>query len=243
MPKVKIESGSVFERYENKYLLDPRQYQRLPELLGEHMEQDQYGLHTICTLYYDTDDYAIIRRCLEKPKFRQKLRLRSYGVPAPNSVVYLELKKKMNGITYKRRVPLPLSEAQDYFLNGGVPADEEGQIFREIDWYVKQMPLKAKVLICYDRVALFGLDDPDLRVTIDANVRWREDHLALDKGDQGRPLFRPAAYLMEIKTLHALPVWLVQGLSKEKIYPVPFSKYGTIYQEYLEAKGEIQYAV
>ena len=242
MPKVKIESGSVFERYENKYLLDPRQYQRLPELLGEHMEQDQYGLHTICTLYYDTDDYAIIRRCLEKPKFRQKLRLRSYGVPAPNSVVYLELKKKMNGITYKRRVPLHLSETRDYFLNGRQPAGE-GQIFREIDWYVNQMPLRAKVLVCYERIALFGLEDPNLRVTIDANIRWREDHLSLDKGDHGRLLFQPPAYLMEIKTLHALPVWLARGLSKEKIYPVSFSKYGTVYQEYLEAKEEIRHAV
>lgn len=242
MAKAKVESGSVFERYENKYLLNGAQYQKLTERLREYMKQDSYGLHTICTIYYDTDDYAVIRRCLEKPKFKEKLRLRSYGVPTQDSVVYLELKKKFCGITYKRRVPLRLSELRDYFSRGSAPA-EKGQIFEEIDWYIKRLPLKAKVLICYDRTAWFGLEDSKFRVTVDANIRWRDYDLLLDKGDCGFPLLLPETYLMEVKTLDALPLWFVRILSELKIYPTSFSKYGTIYQKHLGAKEEIRYAV
>lgn len=242
MAKVKITSGAVFERYENKYLLTQQQYQCVLERLRGYMERDEYGLHTICTIYYDTDDYAVIRRCLEKPSFKEKLRLRSYGVPSADSVVYLELKKKLRGITYKRRVPLRLSEARAYFSGGRTPVGK-GQIFEEIDWYVKQAPLKAKILICYDRIALFGLEDPSFRITVDANIRWRDHNLSLDKGDYGNALLPPNTYLMEVKTLNALPLWFVGILSELKIYPTSFSKYGTIYQNYLGTKEDIRYAV
>ncbi len=242
MAKVKIESGAVFERYENKYLLDQHQYQRLQECLDGRMERDGYGLHTICTVYYDTDDYAIIRRCLEKPKFKEKLRLRSYGVPAPDGLVYLELKKKLDGITYKRRSPLRLSEAKAYFSGGSLPHPAD-QICSEIDWFVKRQPLEAKVLISYDRIALFGLEDPSFRVTVDANLRWRSSNPSPDKGDYGNPLLPQETYLMEVKTMKALPLWFVEILSGLKLYPTSFSKYGAIYQTHLTTKGEIRYAV
>ncbi len=232
MSDAKIAGGSVFERYEEKYLLTEPQYQGLMAKLLEHMQQDRYGRHTICTVYYDTDDYAIIRRCLEKPKFKEKLRLRSYGVPQADDTVYLELKKKLAGVTYKRRVSLALCEAQDYLEKHLQPA-EQGQIFREIDWFASQLPLKPRALVCYDRVALFGREDPNLRVTFDTNVRWRDHHLSLVEGDDGALLLAPGTSLMEIKTLRALPLWLVQALSQYRIYPTSFSKYGTIYQEHL----------
>ncbi len=242
MAKVKITSGAVFERYENKYLLTWYQYQSVLERLRGYMERDEYGLHTICTIYYDTDDYAVIRRCLEKPAFKEKLRLRSYGVPGPDSVVYLELKKKLRGVTYKRRVPLRFSEARAYVPTGRAPA-LEGKIFEEIDWYLKQAPLKEKVLICYDRLALFGREDPNLRVTLDADIRWRDYNLPLDKGDYGSLLLPPKTYLLEVKTPGALPLWFVGILSELKIYPTSFSKYGAIYQKHLGAKEEICDAV
>lgn len=248
MAKVKIEKGSVFERYESKYLLSVYQHQGLRSCLQSRMEQDQYGLHTICTIYYDTADYAVIRRCLEKPNFKEKLRLRSYGIPVPGSTVYLELKKKMAGVTYKRRVPLPLAQAKGY-LAGGLMPDGQMQILGEIDWYLHRQPLQPKVLICYDRIALFGLEDPDFRVTFDANIRWRDDDLLLEHGDYGSLLLPPKTFLMEVKTMNALPIWFAALLAQWKIYPLSFSKYGNIYQEYLthavhsEGEEEIRYAV
>lgn len=242
MSKAKLEKGSVFERYETKYLLEPHQYKCLLGLLEPTMQMDQYGRHTICTLYYDTDDYAIIRHCLDKPAFREKLRLRSYGVPGPADTVYLELKKKMAGVTYKRRIPLALKEADAYMQAGIAPA-HQSQIYREIDWFAKRQPLSGKVLLCYDRIALFGQGDADLRITFDANIRWRDYSLSLGMGDHGAMLLPTGSRLMEIKTTSALPYWLAGLLSRCAIYPTSFSKYGTIYTRHLCAKEDIRRAV
>ena len=242
MAKVKIESPAVFERYEKKYILKKEQYEKLLENLNGHLEQDEYGKHTICTIYYDTDDYVNIRRCLEKPKFREKLRLRSYGIPTADTTVFLELKKKLAEITYKRRVPLSLIDVEKYFTYDTPPFDR-GQIFQEIHWYVRQKPFKPKVLISYDRIALNGIKDPTFRVTFDTDIRWRDYDLSLNKGDYGSMLFEPEMYLMEVKTLNALPLWFVNILTGLKIYPSSFSKYATIYQEYLGLKEVLQNAV
>lgn len=240
MGKVKVDKGNTFERYEKKYLLDATHYNRLMAGLEEHMRADEYGLHTICSLYYDTADFAVIRRCQEKPAFRQKLRLRSYGVPGPQGVVYLELKKKMAGITYKRRVPLALREAEDYMATGSSFLCGN-QIMREIDWYAKLLPLEAKVVICYDRIALQGLEDPSLRVTFDRNPRFREYDLSLQQGDYGRPLLQPGQRLMEVKTMNALPLWLSQLLAQHGVYPTNYSKYGTVCSEYLAREGRMRH--
>lgn len=238
--KVKITNTGTFQRYEKKYLLTARQYQGLSAALKNYMEPDEYGLHIICSIYYDTDDYAVIRESLTKPSFKQKLRLRSYGVPTADSIVYLELKKKLDGITYKRRIPLKLREAQDYMETGRMP-EQQDQIFREIRWYNRQQPLSAKAVICYNRVALCGNDDANLRLTIDNQIRWRSYNLSLAAGDHGDLLLSPGLRLMEIKTMNALPLWLVKLLSQFKIYPCAFSKYGTVYQKYLAERAVIRH--
>ena len=242
MSKTRLDKGFVFERYETKYMLESDQYLALMDRLFGKMEMDEYGQHTICTLYYDTDDFAIIRHCLDKPTFRQKLRLRSYGVPRQSTTVYLELKKKMAGITYKRRVPIAFSEAEMY-MRAGWPPVQQGQIFREIDWYAGQQPLAEKVVICCDRIALFEKEDPNLRITFDSNIRWRDYSLSLAGGDHGALLLPGGRHLMEIKTLDALPCWLAELLSSNNVYPTSFSKYGTIYQRHLCQKEELRHAV
>ena len=155
MSNNKFSANAVFQRYEQKYILDSEQYSLLSAILSAHMQMDEYGLHTICTLYYDTDDYAIIRRSLDKPAFREKLRLRSYGIPGTEGMVYLELKKKFSGITYKRRVPLLAKEAENYLQHFEYP-EVHSQIFEEINWFVHQNALSPKVLISYDRIAQIG---------------------------------------------------------------------------------------
>lgn len=233
MAKAKVNAGMIFERHEKKFMVAPDRFSALMEALEPYMEQDKYGLHTICTIYYDTEDFAMIRHSLDKPKFKQKLRLRSYGVPGETDAVYLELKKKLDGVTYKRRMSLPLWRSRDYLDCGIRPPEGTGQSFGEIDWFVKQNRPAAKALICYDRIALFGRDDPELRITFDANIRWRDHSLDLGKGDYGSPLTAPGVRLMEVKTLGALPLWLCNTLSELRIYPGSFSKYGTVYTEHL----------
>lgn len=107
----------TFQRYETKYMLSPIMARKLRKSLPGHLQMDEYGLDTICSLYYDTLDHQLIRRSLEKPVYKEKLRLRSYGPAKETSPIYVELKKKYEGIVYKRRERMILSEAVKITLN------------------------------------------------------------------------------------------------------------------------------
>lgn len=220
---------TVFERNEKKFLLPKRQLPGLLAQLSPYMAQDDYGLHTICSLYLDTADGLFAQQQADKPTFREKLRLRSYGVPTNNSTVYLELKKKLAGVTYKRRMPLPLCEAKAY-LQMGVTPTFTGQVFGEIDWFMHQYQPKPRTVVCYDRIALYGLADAALRITFDDNARFRDTQLDLARGDWGQPLTAPGTILMEVKTVGAMPVWLARILSQNGLYAQSFSKFGNASQ-------------
>ena len=166
----------TFERVEKKYLLTPAQLDALAPLLHRYMQTDQYGRHTICNVYYDTPDYRLIRTSLQKPVYKEKLRLRSYGVPQPGDIVFVELKMKYRGVVYKRRTALELTAAERWLAGSG-PAPE-GQIPREIDYVQSLYRTVPAVFLAYDRVALFGRQDPNLRLTLEENIRWRTDALA-----------------------------------------------------------------
>ncbi|MDD4832733.1 MAG: VTC domain-containing protein, partial [Clostridia bacterium] len=82
----------TFERNEKKYLLTLSQYERVFNEFSKYLKPDEYGEQIICNEYFDTDDYRLIRASIEKPSYKEKLRLRSYGIPNGESEVYLELK-------------------------------------------------------------------------------------------------------------------------------------------------------
>lgn len=223
---------AVFKRYEKKYMLTTEQYQNLMQRLDGYMIPDHYGLHTIGSLYFDTDNFDLIRASIEKPVYKEKLRLRSYGIPKSSDPVFLELKKKYKGIVYKRRVKLSLEAAHRYLLLGEKPA-VDSQILQEIDWFLEMYKPVPKVYIGYDRRALLGQEDENLRITFDQNIRFRESNLDLSKGDWGNQLLEPGKILMEIKIPGAMPVWMSQILTELKIFPTSFSKYGTCYKDHL----------
>lgn len=231
--KIKVRASMVFERYEKKYLLTEEQYHQLLCSLEEHMHRDQYGLHTICSLYMDSDDFLLVRRSMEKPEYKEKLRLRSYGIPRPDSTVFLELKKKFKGVTYKRRIPIPFAEAEAFLLDGVQPR-QDSQILREINYFLGMYDPAPKVMLLYERLALFGKEDEDLRITFDENIRWRAHQLSFSFGDAGEPLLPPGMRLMEIKISDAFPIWLTRMLAELKIYPVSYSKYGNAYKRLME---------
>lgn len=220
----------TFKRIEKKYLLNQEQYERLLEKIKPHMEMDQYGLHTICNIYYDTDQYDLIRTSIEKPPYKEKLRLRSYGVPGMQDRVFVEIKKKWDGVVYKRRISMNLEEAEAC-LEQGQPMPVNGQIEQEVDYFIKFYHPKPKLYIAYDREAYFGKEDESLRITFDKNIRSREEGLKLELGDEGKQLLEDGCRLMEIKISQAFPMWLAALLSELSIYPVSFSKYGTIYKQ------------
>lgn len=227
----------TFQRYEKKYLMTEAQYEAFCLAIEPYMRQDQYGLHTICNIYYDTADYELIRKSLEKPMYKEKFRIRSYGVPKAMDTVFLEIKKKYDGIVYKRRVPMPYEAAMENLKRAhehtevatGDPMQQ--QIFNEIAYFFRQKELQPRVFIAYDRVAYIGREEKELRLTVDCNIRYRELDLELAKGDFGESIIPAGEYLMEIKTPGAMPLWLAHVLAKERIYPVSFSKYGTYYKQ------------
>ena len=179
---------TTFQRYEKKYLLTPAQYQWIFQQLQSRMQVDEYGMYPICSIYFDTDDYRLIRASLEKPVYKEKLRLRSYGAPSRmEDPVFLELKKKYKGVVYKRRGDMSLGECRDYF-DYGLRPESDGQILHEIDWFQQLWKTSPKVFLRYDRIALFLPEDPQLRVTFDHNLCWRDTQLQLSCGDWGHPL-------------------------------------------------------
>lgn len=162
----------VFERKEVKYRLGARQHRAMVEALVGRMAPDAFGATRIVSRYFDTPERALIERSLDKPLYKEKLRLRGYGSPQADDRVFVEIKKKFKGIVYKRRVGCSLTAALAYL--DGMPyveacaryplpdpemaveslAPRSVQIAREIDAFVaRHGPLRASMAITCDRTA------------------------------------------------------------------------------------------
>lgn len=227
---------AVMQRVELKYILSPAQTALLKRAMEGHMEPDMFGLTPIASLYYDTQDDRLIRASLEKPLFKEKLRLRSYGLATECSPVYLELKRKADGIVYKRRVQTTTQQAAA-FLSGAEELCAPGQISREITRFRDYNgALVPACLIIYDRTAYVERDG-DLRLTIDRNPRYRMDHLSLTHSMEGTSLLPPGCSILELKVQNAMPLWLARALSDAHIYKTSFSKYGEAYRLELKKRG------
>lgn len=236
-------SQMVFKRYEIKYLLTRKQKESILAAMEPYMELDEYGRTTIRNIYYDTDNYRLVRKSLEKPVYKEKLRVRSYDAAGPEDKVFVELKKKYDGVVYKRRIHIPRAAAMAY-LAGKAPAPGESQITEEIDYFLQFYDsLAPKVFLSYEREAYYTREASEFRVTFDENILWRETDLSLGKGIYGTPILQPGQSLMEIKTPGSIPLWMVKVLSGEQIRKTSFSKYGNAYMEiYNRDKGESIYA-
>ena len=226
--KVK-ETQLTFKRYEKKYLLTASQYERIRARLGAYIEPDEFFSSTVCSLYYDTEDFELIRRSIDAPVYKEKLRVRAYNVPAPDGAVFVELKKKFKGVVYKRRVMMAADAAARY-LAGEIPAPDGSQMFQELDWFLRTNDVCPRVFIACDREAYRAKDDGDLRITFDRSIRWRGTALDLTLGDYGEELLDAGQVLMEIKIPQAAPLWLAHMLSEDGLFPQGFSKYGTCYK-------------
>jgi len=221
-----------FKRYEKKFFLTDEQYRLFTEKVNSYVRPDKYSKYTVCNIYYDTDDYRLIRASIEKPVYKEKLRVRSYGVPDKGDRVFVELKKKFDGVVYKRRITTS-SALVEPFLKGIRSVSENGQIVREIEYFQRFYNTKPKVFIAYDRQSFQGIENSDLRITFDTNMRFRLENLNLLDGDYGERITDSNDILMEIKVPGTCPLWLCQILSELKLTSTSFSKYGTCYREHI----------
>lgn len=230
----------VFKRVEKKYLLDAESFEKVLSGIKDYMDMDPYNVggeyYTLCSLYFDTDDKRFIRHSLSSPVYKEKLRLRSYGVPKEDSKVYLEIKKKLKGTVYKRRSGFLYKDAMEFIEKREMPEIKEGmngQVIKELCVFLNENPdIKPSCMVSYDRLAFFSKEDKNLRISFDKDIRTRMYDLELIKGDYGEALIAPDMRLMEIKAVGGYPLWLVKILSDNEIRKNKFSKYGKAYENY-----------
>lgn len=224
-----------FKRYEKKYMLTQEQQVTLMKQLMPYIKEDKFGRYTICNIYYDTEDWELIRQSIQKPVYKEKLRVRSYGVPGDEDKAFIEIKKKYKGIVYKRRITAQAKDVEPILTDGSsfeIKKSDE-QIRNEILWFQSFYRTQPRIFIGYDRQAFAGIQDSGLRITFDTNIRWRDEELDLRCGDYGQPVLPGEQVLMEIKMPGACPLWLAHILNDSSIYPTSFSKYGTCYKNFI----------
>ncbi len=225
---------SVFKRYELKYKLTKEQYIKLLDFMKDKMELDSYKRHKISNIYFDTDDYRVIRFSLEKPNYKEKLRLRIYGEPNDENLAFIELKKKYDGVVYKRRISDSQENALLYLLDGE-KINADSQIHKEIDYFIDSYDnlLKPRVYLSYEREAFFSKEDENFRMTFDFNIKMRDKDISLFDSKKDTQILEDNYVLLEVKTAQGLPFWLIQFLNENEIYKTSFSKYGTAFNTYL----------
>jgi len=234
----------VFNRYEQKYLLDDTTYRELIRRLSDYMKPDSYsedgGFYQVSNIYYDTEDDLLIRKSIDKPVYKEKIRLRAYGIPNAESKVFVEIKKKYKGIVNKRRTTMTLQSAVDFLNRNVVPSDTtiNPQVLKELDYLKKNYTLTPKVYISYDRRAYYEKENEEFRVTFDHNLLSRRTDLDLTKEPYGEALLQPGQWLMEVKITWAMPLWFTRILSDLHIYPATYSKYGIEYKNYITTEYE-----
>lgn len=235
-------SITVFKRYERKFITDEETMQDLLPVLLEYMEPDyhcQLGQsYHICNIYYDTLNNDVIRDSLQHPYYKEKLRLRSYGIPEnDDTLVFLELKKKVNGQVTKRRAQLRYGAAKRFLQDRTIPDDVDYlncQILREIAYYLSHTAVRPSVYLSYDRIAFFSKEDPSFRLTFDCNIRTRRGLVSFEDDVPAELLLSEHFRLMEVKVSSAYPKWFADLISETGVYRHSFSKYGVEYKSYLK---------
>lgn len=122
---------TTFQRKEVKYLLSAQQLSRVRAMIQDHLSPTEFSDQHITSIYLDTPDRSLISHSLEKPLYKEKLRLRTYDDSADGDRAFIELKKKFMGVVYKRRAPLSLNAG--YAFLKGASWDEAACAFPCLD--------------------------------------------------------------------------------------------------------------
>ena len=220
-------------RYELKYILSPEQYSFFMNRIKDRMEIDKYGHTTLYSLYYDTPNKLLIRSSIENPDFKEKIRVRSYGVPKKENHLFLEIKRKNNGVVYKRRISTDI-KGLDQFFNEKNNYIENDQIASELQYFKKfYKQLDPCFLIIYDRKGYNEINGT-LRITCDENLRYRTSDLDFYSTNKETPILQKGYVVLEIKIQDSMPLWLAKILSEGQIYQTSFSKVGEAYKKELQ---------
>ena len=230
-----------FLRREVKYRLNSEMFEILKREFAAHVVQDKFHFVCVHNIYYDNDSHEIIRRSIEKPLFKQKLRLRAYEKNGElDGHAFVEMKNKYEGSVFKRRVKIPIGAAR--LLADGTPlcgVIASGQIADELLFYAGAKDCRPKIYVSYNRYAYCAKAEKDLRITFDFGIFSRVERLWLCRDSADEQLLTDDDYILEIKSERPFPLWLTGILAKHRLYPQSFSKYGRIYEESLRTAANI----
>ena len=252
------ELTGIFERREKKFLVEQQRLESFLNKIHTHLTPDERGVTKVSSLYYDTPENTLISRSLEKPVYKEKLRIRAYGEVSSDSIVFVELKKKFKGIVYKRRFGCALNDSYAFMQNGKGMSDTflcsqemQGQTMSDTTLAKRNYlevkacknryrKLEPKMLIVTNRLALYTNDGSGVRLTIDFQPCFDSQNLKLDSQAPHQSLIDEDVCILEIKSANALPMWMIEAMSEARIRPQSFSKYGhafKISKEVNMAKG------
>lgn len=224
----------VFQRVEEKYLISCDEKRDILLRMNDYIERDKFFISHIHNIYFDNINNDLIINSLDKPIFKDKFRARCYGDMSLDGDVFLESKVKYRGVVSKRRIKLSVKDFNSYINSGNLVNDS--QVFKEISYYFDYYKLKPSIYIAYDRESYKGKVDSSLRITFDSNLRSRRDDLLFKDNILMEKYFDSDFYIMEIKAVMAMPLWLVRILSDMNIRPISFSKYGKIYEKEMKER-------
>lgn len=210
---------TVWSRFENKYIIDPRLVPAMRQFLLTVARVDPFtrstssGEYPVCSLYFDTEDLLCYRQTKSGAKSRFKLRVRTYS-DAADAPVFLEVKARLDRIVRKRRVPLTRTEAIAA-ISGDRPSWEICRVrdgHDDLDHFVGQMALtrcRPLVRVRYLREAYVGFDPEPVRVTFDTRVEFQPTFGPEIRHDGGCWLPVPlGGVVLEIKFTGAGPAWV-----------------------------------
>lgn len=228
---------NTFKRYEKKYIITKTQKEELEKLISSRMVKDKFssdGGYLIRNIYYDTLSEDLVHQSIQKPIFKEKLRLRKYGTYGDlKDEYFLEIKRKYNGVVYKRRVTLNKSDLQNFLRNKVIPNDIDNvdrQILNEISYFMEKYIILPNTFISYKRIAYFDKENPEFRLTFDYDLFSRKDNYNFDFPFYEKRLIDADSYIMEVKVSDSMPLWFTKILSELKIYGYSFSKYGKSFE-------------
>lgn len=219
----------TMSRHDIKYIIDEKTVGELRKcLLANNMRKQIHDSDLVVSAYCDTDDFASIRKCIDDPKHKEKIRIRSYGPIGDDDLAYLEIKRKENGLLTKRRVKVRYGDIPG-ILSGSQKM--QGEFGDELDDFLSRYPnSEPRIRISYERESYKAEDESsDLRVTLDHDIRYKVGKGIRLDGSDGTCLMSPRRYIIEIKTLGETPKWLDMFFKSRSLKPRSYSKYAKAY--------------
>ncbi len=223
-----------FNRFELKYILPVHRCARVIEDLAQQITPDRHGGtegYPVVSLYYDSPHYDFFWAKIEGLKFRRKVRVRIYPEGDITKVTSgsIEIKQRINKTVQKRRLELPLDQAEE-LCAGRLPLDGldglDTQVAHEITYLSRAMDLRPTAITAYHRRAFEGHNEnAGFRVTFDTHVASRIHGLSVNAAATNRLILPDDWCIMEVKADDRVPEWATSLLARHDCQLSRVSKY------------------